>query len=215
MNKAIYRRLKQTLKDFSRAVSTGYLYCRHTLFVRIKRWGNAVVLAALRMSRTIKTMCGMLITVFKNFIRAGSRGYPYYRHPLPVRIMHWSNVVFLAILLMSGLNILSAHPALYWGKSSYHGVPPLLEIRGQENDKGEISGVTRILGHDFDTTGFLGASERPGGRINHTWIPVLAYHTRLAMACHGAAMAFFFRLAPSGKRHRLCDLLLCEQAFAP
>ena len=165
MNKAIYRRLKQTLKDFSRAVSTGYLYCRHTLFVRIKRWGNAVVLAALRMSRTIKTMCGMLITVFKNFIRAGSRGYPCYRHPLPVRIMHWSNVVFLAVLLMSGLNILSAHPALYWGKSSYHGVPPLLEIRGQENDKGEISGVTRILGHDFDTTGFLGASGGPEGEL--------------------------------------------------
>jgi len=110
-------------------------------------------------------MCGRLRKVLKNFSRAGLRGYPYYRHPLPVRIMHWGNVVFLAILLMSGLNILSAHPALYWGKSSYRGVPPLLEIQGRENDRGDISGVTRILGHDFDTTGFLGASGGPDGAL--------------------------------------------------
>jgi len=165
MNKTIYGRLRKRLKDFSLAIFRGYPYYRHSLWVRIKHWGNAVVLAALRMRRIIKTMWVRMIKVLKNFSRAGSRGYPCYRHPLPVRIMHWSNVVFLAVLLMSGLNILSAHPALYWGKSSYLGVPPLLEIRGQENDKGEITGVTRILGHDFDTTGFLGASGGPEGEL--------------------------------------------------
>ncbi len=45
----------------------------------------------------------------------------YYRHTLPVRMMHWINVLALAILLASGLNIFGAHPALYWGKSSYTG----------------------------------------------------------------------------------------------
>jgi thiosulfate reductase cytochrome b subunit len=140
--------------------------------VRIKRWSNAVFLAALRMSRIIKTTCARLRKVLKNLSRAGSRGYPYYRHALPVRIMHWSNVFFLAILLMSGLNIFNAHPALYWGKSSYRGAPPLLEIRGQEKDEGEISGVTRILGHDFDTTGFLGASREPGeGELTERGFP--------------------------------------------
>ncbi len=79
--------------------------------------------------------------------------------------MHWSNAVFLAILLMSGLNIFNAHPALYWGKSSYGGVPPVLEIEGQEGNEGKISGVTRILGRDFDTTGFLGASRDPAGEL--------------------------------------------------
>jgi cytochrome b subunit of formate dehydrogenase len=33
--------------------------------------------------------------------------------------MHWLNVIALTILLMSGLAIFNAHPALYWGKSSY------------------------------------------------------------------------------------------------
>ncbi len=94
---------------------------------------------------------------------ARARSYPYYRHSLPVRIMHWANLLFFAILLMSGLNILSAHPALYWGISSYRGVPPVLDIRGEVNDKGEIVGITRILGRDFDTTGFIGASAGPFG----------------------------------------------------
>ena len=51
------------------------------------------------------------------------RSYLYYRHTLPVRVMHWINVVALTVLLMSGLNIFNAHPALYWGKSSYTGAP--------------------------------------------------------------------------------------------
>ncbi len=55
-------------------------------------------------------------------------GYLYYRHTLPVRIMHWINVIALTILLMSGLNIFSAHPSLYWGKSSYTGRPPIFQI---------------------------------------------------------------------------------------
>jgi thiosulfate reductase cytochrome b subunit len=80
----------------------------------------------------------------------------YYRHRLPVRIMHWINVVALTILFMSGLNIFEAHPALYWGASSYTGRPALLEIGAYENDKGKPVGYTRVLGRAFDTTGVLG-----------------------------------------------------------
>ena len=61
----------------------------------------------------------------------------YYRHRLPVRIMHWINVVALTILFMSGLQIFNAHPALYWGKSSYDGTPPLLEIGAQAAPDGK------------------------------------------------------------------------------
>ena len=42
--------------------------------------------------------------------------------------MHWLNAAALVVLLMSGLNIFSAHPALYWGRSSYTGHGPLLEF---------------------------------------------------------------------------------------
>src|ERR1700676_1584977 len=61
---------------------------------------------------------------------AASKGaaYLYYRHALPVRIMHWINVIALTILFMSGLNIFSAHPDLYWGKSSYSQRPAILQI---------------------------------------------------------------------------------------
>jgi thiosulfate reductase cytochrome b subunit len=41
-----------------------------------------------------------------------------YRHPLPVRVTHWINALCLLLLLMSGLQILNAHPALYWGEVS-------------------------------------------------------------------------------------------------
>jgi thiosulfate reductase cytochrome b subunit len=96
-------------------------------------------------------------------VRTGT--YLYYRHRLPVRIMHWINVVVLTILLLSGLNIFSAHPALYWGKSSYSGKAPILQILAREDPDGDPEGVTRIFGHDFVTTGVLGASAGPDGDL--------------------------------------------------
>src|SRR5262245_6732085 len=97
--------------------------------------------------------------------RAMPSGYLYYRHTLPVRIMHWINVVALTILLMSGLNIFNAHPALYWGKSSYTGAPPILEMEARELASGDLKGVTRVFGREFDTTGVLGASRGTDGRL--------------------------------------------------
>ncbi len=91
-------------------------------------------------------------------------GELYYRHTLPVRVMHWVNVAALTILLMSGLNIFDAHSALYWGKSSYTGRGPVLEIGARMKPDGSVQGITRVLGVEFDTTGVLGASnDRDGG----------------------------------------------------
>jgi thiosulfate reductase cytochrome b subunit len=56
--------------------------------------------------------------------RALTRGrIAVYRHPLLVRLTHWLNAFCLLVLLMSGLQILNAHPALYWGESSTFGSP--------------------------------------------------------------------------------------------
>ncbi len=103
--------------------------------------------------------------------RAVSKGNLYYRHSVPVRIMHWLNVILLAILLMSGLNIFNAHPALYWGEQSYGSAPPFLELRAFITDEDEIIGVTRIFGHEFRTTGFLGASVRADGELGALGFP--------------------------------------------
>ena len=116
---------------------------------------------------------------------AASTGNLYYRHSLPLRIMHWSNVLFLALLLMSGLNIFNAHPALYWGRQSYDGSSPVLELKAVENGDGVISGVTRIFSRELDTTGYLGASIDPSGDVSErgfpSWITLPAWQW-LAMA---------------------------------
>ena len=91
-------------------------------------------------------------------------GYVYRRHALAVRIMHWINVVALTILLMSGLGIFNAHPALYWGLSSYTGKPPVLSMTAVDAPGGDKRGVTYILGHAFDTDGVFGVSKQPTGQ---------------------------------------------------
>ncbi len=85
-----------------------------------------------------------------------------YRHRLPVRIMHWINVVCLVVLLMSGLQIFNAHPALYWGEDSRDSTR-VMQIT-QKKANGELHGVTRLGRAEFDTTGVLGASRAPDGR---------------------------------------------------
>ena len=50
--------------------------------------------------------------------RSSDGSVAFYRHPLPVRLTHWVNALCLLVLLMSGLQILNAHPALYWGEAS-------------------------------------------------------------------------------------------------
>ncbi|MES2959003.1 MAG: cytochrome b/b6 domain-containing protein [Pseudomonadota bacterium] len=84
----------------------------------------------------------------------------FYRHRLPVRLMHWINVLSITVLLMSGLNIFNAHPALYWGKDS-HFAAPWLSIRAQDSPAGPV-GVTRIGGQEWQTTGVLGLSTLDG-----------------------------------------------------
>jgi thiosulfate reductase cytochrome b subunit len=80
-----------------------------------------------------------------------------YRHALPVRIGHWINVLCLPILIMSGLQIFNAHPALYWGDRSDRD-RPILAMRAVVTESGERKGVTTVWGHPFDTTGLLGYS---------------------------------------------------------
>ena len=87
--------------------------------------------------------------------------YAFRRHSLWVRVCHWVNAVCLAVLLMSGLNIFNAHPALYWGSGSDFEHPGMM-LGAMQNSAGEIIGVTSIGSHQIDTTGLLGASKVDG-----------------------------------------------------
>ncbi|HEV3372702.1 MAG TPA: cytochrome b/b6 domain-containing protein [Xanthobacteraceae bacterium] len=95
---------------------------------------------------------------------AGTQDAPHqreviYRHGVVVRATHWINVVCLALLLLSGLQIFNAHPALYWGNYGYRGVPSVISISAATDPaSGEPIGVTRVAGWSFVTTGVLGVS---------------------------------------------------------
>jgi thiosulfate reductase cytochrome b subunit len=81
-----------------------------------------------------------------------------YRHRLVVRITHWINVVCMALLLLSGLQIFNAHPMLYWGKYGADTDRPFVSIAADDWRKPHPRGITRIGPIQLDTTGVLGVS---------------------------------------------------------
>jgi thiosulfate reductase cytochrome b subunit len=81
----------------------------------------------------------------------------FYRHRLPVRVMHWVNVICFFVMLMSGLGIFNAHPHLYWGRESDFD-DPLLSIIANTGPDGAPHGVTQVGSHSFNTDGVLGVS---------------------------------------------------------
>lgn len=84
------------------------------------------------------------------------------RHSAVTRITHWLNVLVISALLLSGLQIFNAHPALYWGAKSTF-ADPWLSMKKIEVG-GAPRGVTTIGGHSFDTTGLFGWSGPEGAR---------------------------------------------------
>jgi thiosulfate reductase cytochrome b subunit len=92
------------------------------------------------------------------------------RHSLAVRVLHWVNFLTLTVMLMSGLQIFNAHPALYWGATS-HFSRPLLSMYAMEDNHGHVWGVTSVGSHTFVTTGLFGWSKGSGGRDTERGFP--------------------------------------------
>ncbi|HEY0647131.1 cytochrome b/b6 domain-containing protein [Phenylobacterium sp.] len=84
------------------------------------------------------------------------------RHSVVTRLTHWVNVLLIAVLLMSGLQIFNAHPALYWGPASTFADPWV--AMQKEEIGGEPRGITTVGGMRFDTTGLFGWSGKEGMR---------------------------------------------------
>ena len=84
------------------------------------------------------------------------------RHTVVTRITHWTNVLALSVLLMSGLQIFNAHPALYWGQKSTFAQPWLAMTKVEIGDVAR--GVTTVGALKFDTTGLFGWSGKEGMR---------------------------------------------------
>lgn len=93
-----------------------------------------------------------------------AKGPLIYRQSIWTRVTHWIWAICLFFLLLTGLQIFNAHPALYIGQESgFEYENAILEIGAFNTDAGP-RGRTTIFGQTFDTTGVLGmsgAAERP------------------------------------------------------
>jgi thiosulfate reductase cytochrome b subunit len=86
------------------------------------------------------------------------KGPLVYRQAILTRITHWTWAVALFFLLLTGLQIWNAHPALYWGQQSgFEFNNEILRIVAENTPEGP-RGFTTVFGQKFDTTGLLGMS---------------------------------------------------------
>jgi thiosulfate reductase cytochrome b subunit len=75
-----------------------------------------------------------------------------YRQRAVTRLTHWLWAISLFFLLLTGLQIFNAHPALYLGDQSGFEFDNAVLSIGSDGTRG----TTRLFGALFDTTGFLG-----------------------------------------------------------
>lgn len=87
-----------------------------------------------------------------------AKGPLIYRQSIWTRVTHWVWAICLFFLLLTGLQIFNAHPALYIGQESgFEYENAILEI-GAYNTANGPRGMTTVFGQRFDTTGWLGMS---------------------------------------------------------
>ncbi|NKB49692.1 MAG: DUF4405 domain-containing protein [Alphaproteobacteria bacterium] len=114
-----------------------------------------------------------------------------YRHKLFTRLTHWVNVVCFTILLMSGLQILNAHPALYWGQFGADDDHAFLQFYATR-DGDELIGRTRIGSLTIETTGLFGASRGSDGELDVRAMPTWATLPSIRDLATGRRWHFFF-----------------------
>ena len=93
-----------------------------------------------------------------------AKGPLIYRQSIWTRVTHWVWAICLFFLLLTGLQIFNAHPALYIGQESGFEYRNSVFSVGTVNSDTGPRGRTTLFGQTFDTTGVLGVSgtaERP------------------------------------------------------
>ena len=143
------------------------------------------------------------------------------RHRLSTRIWHWTNVLILLVMLMSGFMIFNAHPRLYWGEYGANADPAWLAIGSQ----GE-TGFLRIGDLTLETTGFLGTWRDDRGfmvrRAFPPWATIPSNHDlalsrrwHLTFAWLFAASIALYVLWSIANRHLKRDLLPKRDELRP
>ena len=112
-----------------------------------------------------------------------------YRHRGVTRLTHWINVLAVSLLLMSGLEIFNAHPALYWGQKASFDQPWV--SMGAAQKAGHTIGVTKIGSLSIETTGLFGYSG-PAGAQEERGFPAWATLPSSRDLADGRHWHFFF-----------------------
>lgn len=122
---------------------------------------------------------------------ARAKGQLVYRQSIFTRVTHWVWAVALFFLLLTGLQIFNAHPALYIGEESGFGYDnAVLRMQAGNTPEGP-RGFTTILGQKFDTTGLFamsGGEARPQYRGFPAWMTIPSFQDLAT----GRVVHFFF-----------------------
>ncbi|MFM7443049.1 MAG: cytochrome b/b6 domain-containing protein, partial [Tabrizicola sp.] len=110
-----------------------------------------------------------------------------YRQRLVTRATHWLWAASLFFLMLTGLQIFNAHPNLHVGKEAGFDYDNAILTIGAVEVGGELQGVTRVFGAEFDTTGVLGVS---GGEAR-AFPSALTIPSKTSLAT-GRVIHFFF-----------------------
>ncbi|WP_210270016.1 cytochrome b/b6 domain-containing protein [Aureimonas mangrovi] len=120
------------------------------------------------------------------------RGPLVYRQKLTTRITHWIWAGCLFFLLLSGLQIFMAHPALYIGQQSGFQFDNSILSIGAVQDGQTLRGVTTVFSHRFDTTGWLGAVPGSNGTLQAKSFPGFMTIPTYRDLASGRVVHFFF-----------------------
>ncbi|MBI1170966.1 hypothetical protein GC209_06165 [bacterium] len=144
------------------------------------------------------------------------------RHRLSTRLWHWTNVITLVIMLMSGLMIFNAHPRLYWGKYGANQDAAWLQIGATQAN----TGFLRVGSVTVETTGILGrwtdSDGQPRNRAFPWWATIpQGYNLALARRWH-LTFAWVFAVGIAAylirslvNRHLQRDLLPSTEEIRP
>lgn len=122
-----------------------------------------------------------------------AKGRLIYRQSIFTRLTHWAWAIALFFLLLSGLQIFNAHPALYIGQESGFEYDNAILRMQAENTPDGPRGFTTVFGQKFDTTGLFAMSggERPTFRGFPAWATIPSFQDLAT----GRVVHFFFAWA--------------------
>jgi Ni/Fe-hydrogenase b-type cytochrome subunit len=118
-------------------------------------------------------------------------GERVYRHSIVARVTHWLWALAILVLIMSGLQIFNASPALDASDKS-DAARRVLSIDAQQTTTGAEVGTVTVLGHTFTTTHVLGYTDNGQGSEGERAFPGWVTMPATQDLADGRVWHFFF-----------------------